>query len=165
MLQAAVLNALNAQLNLEFSSSYLYLAMSADLEAKEFPGLARWMRAQSEEERAHGMRIFEHIVKRHGRVVLAAMETPPQDFGSPLEAFRAALAHEREVTAAIDDVMARTADHGDNAARNMLRWFVDEQVEEEDTAAGIVHRLEVIGDAAVELLRIDDELGERGSSS
>ncbi len=165
MMQAAVLNALNAQVNREFSSSYLYLAMSTDLEAKEFPGLARWMRAQSEEERGHGMRIFEHIVKRHGRVALAAIETPPQDFGSPLEAFRAALAHEREVTVAIDQVIAQAADHNDNAAQNLLRWFVDEQVEEEDTAADIVHRLEVIGDDAVELLRIDGELGERGSPS
>ena len=66
---------------------------------------------------------------------------------------------------AIDQVIAQAADHNDNAAQNLLRWFVDEQVEEEDTAADIVHRLEVIGDDAVELLRIDGELGERGSPS
>jgi ferritin len=43
----------------------------------------------------------------------------------------------------------------------MLDWFVDEQVEEEDTASTIVAQLKMIGDDGPALMLLDKELGAR----
>lgn len=41
----------------------------------------------------------------------------------------------------------------------MLKWFVDEQVEEEETAQDIIDKLEMIGDNGYGLYMLDKELG------
>ena len=43
----------------------------------------------------------------------------------------------------------------------MLKWFVDEQVEEEDNALQIVDRLKAIKNAAKGLSMLDQVLGQR----
>ena len=42
--------AINDQLNLELSSAYAYLSMSAHFEASGLQGFGRWMRLQAKEE-------------------------------------------------------------------------------------------------------------------
>ena len=39
--------ALNAQINAEMYSSYLYLSMAADLEGKALSGFSNWMKIQA----------------------------------------------------------------------------------------------------------------------
>ena len=155
--------ALNEQIMHEFYASQYYLSMSAYFERTGYPGFANWMRLQSDEERGHALRIFDFVNDREGRVDLGRIDAPPAEFGSPLEVFRAALAHERKVTALIGDLYRLAAEEADYPTQVMLQWFVNEQVEEEKVASEIVDRLRLAGDDTSALLLLDTELGQRRS--
>lgn len=154
--------AVNDQLNLELSSAYVYLSMSAHFESAGLPGFARWMRLQSREEVGHAMRFFDFLNDRGGRVVLKAIEAPPSDFASPLAAFEQALEHEQRVTASIHALYELAVKEGDHAAQPLLLSFISEQIEEEKTARQIVDRLQMVGDRNAGILVMDHHLGKRG---
>ena len=158
-----VRDALNAQVRRELQAAYLYLSMANWFEEESLPGFASWMRAQSEEEREHAFRIIDHLHDRGARVELSALEAPAADFGSPVDAVRAALEHERMVTDHIHDLYETARDVGDHPATVMLEWFVDEQVEEEDTFQTLVDHLERDGSGA-SLLVLDGKLEARGEA-
>jgi ferritin len=157
MLDASLEAALNDQMNLEFASAHLYLAMAAHMDARNLVGSATWMRMQAQEETEHAMRFFDHILDRGGRVRLGTIEAPPEEFGSPLEAFSRALEHERKVSAAILELSKQA----DRTTQVFLEWFITEQVEEERTVEQIVGSMELAGDSGAALLILDRELGAR----
>lgn len=165
MLNPELEAALNAQLGGELYSSHLYLSMSAYCESTNMPGAAHWFRMQAEEERAHAMKFFDHIVDRGGRVTLGTIEAPPTEFRSLLDAFEQALEAERNVSAAIDRLTTTAIEKGDHAAQAFLQWFVTEQVEEEKQADDVVQTLRAIGEDPATLFILDRELGNRRPES
>ena len=161
MLSKKMEAALNEQLNAELYSSYLYLSMSAYLESINMAGMANWMRIQAEEEKMHGMKFFDFIVSREGRVKLTAIAGPETEWASPLGAFQATYAHEQKVTGLINDLVKLAQEEADTASDVFLQWFVTEQIEEEKNADTIVQKLAMIKDAPQGLLMLDKELGAR----
>ncbi|MGO9199791.1 MAG: ferritin [Limisphaerales bacterium] len=154
--------ALNEQINLEFSSAYAYLAMAAHFENTAFTGFARWMRLQSDEELAHARKFFDYIVERNGRVVLKALAEPKLDWKSPLEVFRTSLGHEQRVSAAICGLYETAQEEKDYATLSFLKWFLDEQVEEEKNVSDFIVKLELVGESHNGLYQIDKLAGHRG---
>uniref|UniRef100_A0A7J2TJ55 Ferritin n=1 Tax=Archaeoglobus fulgidus TaxID=2234 RepID=A0A7J2TJ55_ARCFL len=152
---------LNFQLNREIYSAYLYLSMSAYFESLGLRGFANWMRVQWQEELMHAMRFFDYIVSRGGRVELYAIEAPPKEWKSPLDAFEFALAHEKEVTKRISNLVDLAIGERDHATFNMLQWFVNEQVEEEQSFEEVVTKLKLAGNDTRAILFLDSELGKR----
>ena len=75
-MSAALQRAMNDQIQKEFYAHYLYLAMSAWFEERNFEGFAKWMRIQADEERTHAMRIFDFVLDRGGKVRLEAIPEP-----------------------------------------------------------------------------------------
>ena len=161
MLNPTIQDALNQQINLEFSSSYAYLAMAAYFESTHLTGFASWMRVQSQEENIHAMKLFDHMHDRGGRAALQSIPQPKLDFTSPLEAFESALHNEQKVTAAINNLYDLASKANDHATQVMLQWFINEQVEEEKNAGQTVDRLKLAGDSAAALLILDQQLGNR----
>jgi ferritin len=161
MISKKMEEALNKQINAEFYSSYLYLSMAADFEAKNLPGFANWMKVQAQEEWGHGMRIYKYLNEQNGAVKLAAIAEPPTTWKSPLEAFEAAYKHEQQVTSRIHDLVTLGTGEKDYATQIFLQWFVSEQVEEEASALAIVEKLKMVGDAPQGLFMVDAELGQR----
>ena len=157
--------AFNDQINEELFSSYTYLAMAAHFESLNLAGFANWMKQQAREEVEHAMRLFTHIVRRGGRVVLKAVGEPPVDFGSPLEAFQKALAHEQHITGTINALYEIASEEKDYPAQSELQWFITEQVEEEENAGGIVEHLKMAGDNKGALLMLDRELAGRSAEA
>ena len=153
--------AFNDQINEELFSAYMYLAMAAHFKAMNLDGFASWMRHQADEEVEHGMRLFTHINRRGGRVVLKAIGEPPLDFGSPLEAFQKALAHEQHITGTINALYEVAVEEKDYPAQMEIQWFIDEQVEEEENTGGVVELLKMAGDNRGALLMLDRELAKR----
>jgi ferritin len=153
--------AMNEQIKAELDSAYIYLSMAAYFETMNLEGFAHWMRLQSEEEVEHAMKFFDHINERGGQVALKPVDGPPIEFESPLQIFQMAYEHEKKVTRLIHDLYKLALDESDYAANSMLQWFVDEQVEEEDSALQIVEQLEMIGDSKTGLLMLDRELAKR----
>jgi ferritin len=161
MLEPKIQDAFNGQINAELFSSYLYLSMSAYFEAQNLKGMAQWMRLQAEEERQHGMKFFDFINERGGKVVLAPIEAPQTEWASPLEVFEDTYRHECKVTGLIHDLVDLSLREKDHAANTFLQWFVSEQVEEEAAAQEVRDKLKLVSDNAVALFMIDQELGRR----
>jgi ferritin len=156
-------DALNQQLNRELSAAYLYLSIAAHFDASNHTGFATWMRAQSTEENEHALKFWEHIYSRGGKVELLAIDQPRSSFHSPLDAFEAALQAEKENTQEIHKLYELAVGEKDYPAQVFLNWFIQEQVEEEDSAQKLVDMLKQIGDSTSALLMLDRELGQRGT--
>ncbi|MCP4685254.1 MAG: ferritin [bacterium] len=161
MLSKKMEKALNEQINAELYSSYLYLAMSAHFADQNLEGFANWMRIQAQEELAHAMKFFDHIIERDGQAKLAAIKGPESTFKAPLEIFQAAFEHEKYISGRINDLVTLAIKENDHASNNFLQWFVGEQVEEEATANGIVQQLKLIGKDAAATFHLDIELAKR----
>jgi ferritin len=161
MLNPKIQAALNSQINAELYSSYLYLSMSAYFDSQNLAGMANWMRIQAQEELTHAMKFFDFVNERGGRVLLTQVEGPKTEWSSPLDVFEETLAHERKVTALINDLVDLSLGEKDHAANTFLQWFVTEQVEEEATAEAILEKLKLVGDDGVAIFMLDGELGQR----
>ena len=153
--------AINQQINAEMYSSYLYLSMATYFESTSLAGMSNWMRQQAQEEMFHGMKMFDFVCERGGRVTLMAIDEPPSEWSSVLDVFENVLAHEQKVTGLINDLVNLALDERDHATNIFLQWFVSEQVEEEDTAGGLVDKLKLIGNDANGLFMLDTELANR----
>lgn len=161
MISKKIEQALNDQINAELYSAYLYLSMVAYFESVNLSGFAAWMRAQTQEEVVHAMKIYDYVNERGGRVVLESIAEPPAKWESPLAAFEAAYKHEQLVTGRINDLVDLAIKEKDHAANTFLQWFVNEQVEEETSADAVVQQLKMAEGAPGALFMIDRELGQR----
>lgn len=160
-LNSQLAQALNQQINSELNASLNYLSMAAYFDSAALPGFAAWFRAQSQEENEHGMRIYDFIVKRGGDVKITGITEPVQTFRSPKEALQAALNMEAEVTAQIHALFELAHDVKEYSTLTMLNWFLDEQIEEEDSFRTILEQVEAAGDNRWNMLILDKELGAR----
>ena len=161
MISSSITKALNDQINNELNSSYTYLAMSAHFAARNLNGFAHWFRVQYDEERAHALRIFDHVLERGGEVALSAVRQPARTWDTPLSAFTEARDEERRIAQSIDELIDRAAAEKDHATRILLDWFVTEQVEEERITTEIVDQLQMVSDSRIGLFMIDERLKSR----
>ena len=157
--------ALNDQVNLEFSSAYAYLGMAAYFERTPFTGFAKWMAIQSHEEIGHANRFFKYIVERGGKVTLKAIPEPKSEYKAPVEAFRASLGHEQKVSAAICAIYELATAEKDYPTLSFLKWFLDEQVEEERNVGDMLAKLELVSDNVNGLYQVDRFAAMRAAES
>lgn len=163
MLSTRMENALNDQISLEMESAFAYLGMSLDMRHAGFNGAAGWLRQQSDEEMSHAFKIIGYVQDRLGMVRLQSLDAPSGSYEQPLDAFRAALKHEKKVTGAINGLIDIAREENDTPSENLLAWFADEQVEEEATATAVITRLEMAGSNSAAILMVDSELASRTS--
>lgn len=161
MLSKKIEEALNAQINAEMWSAYLYLSMAAYCHAEGKPGMGKWFEVQFQEEQDHAKILFNYVIQRNGHVQLAPIAEVPTTWKSLLDVFESTLHHEEKVTSLINNLVALTTSENDYATQSMLKWFIDEQVEEEETAQGIIDNLHMIQDNGYGLYMLDKELGAR----
>ncbi|MBO4955449.1 MAG: ferritin [Muribaculaceae bacterium] len=161
MLNPKIQDALNAQINAELWSAYLYLSMAMNFEAEGRPGVANWFKIQFQEEQAHAQIFINYVNQRGGRVVLKAIDAVPTEWATPLVAFEATLEHEQKVTALINSLYSLAEQEADYATRDRLNWFVAEQVEEEDNCRQLIDKFRLIGDNGMGIYMLDQELGAR----
>jgi len=161
MLKKSIEDALNKQLNAEFYSSYLYLAMSAYFELFPMKGFAKWLRIQAREEMAHAMKFYEYIIEAGGTPKLAAIDAPKTPWKTAQAVFEQVYAHEQKVTGLIHALMDLSIKEKDHATTQFLGWFVKEQVEEESNASEILSQIKIVGDIPGHLFWLDHQLGKR----
>ena len=141
-------NLINKQVTNEHGAALIYTQLAYELDELSLPGMRDWMFAQADEEREQKPQIGEISVDE-------------LKIEKPLDAFKAALEHEKKVSGQIRDI-ARLADEVDDLdSRTLLNWFLDEQIEEEASVSEIIDQLELVGDNGSGILRIDAQLGER----
>jgi len=163
VLKETIKQALEDQIQAEFHSGYLYLAMAAWCEARNYEGFAHWMRMQAQEELHHAMKLFDYVHTTGGQVVLQDVPAPPSEWESPLAVFQAALEHERYMTGRINELYGLALRENDHATAGMLQWYINEQVEEEATVDAIVGKLEMMGGHGQGLFMLDRELAGRAA--
>lgn len=164
-LPSKVLAALNTQIKNELQSHYIYLAMSAYFETTAYKGFGAWMRVQSQEEYGHAMKLFDYLRSRNAPINLQTLEAPQNGFGPrPISIFEASLAQEEAVTEQINDLYELAQNEKDYATLQFLTWFLQEQVEEENTVSDFIDRLRLAGDDPAGLLRLDDEAKRRAAA-
>ncbi|WDV46723.1 ferritin [Clostridiaceae bacterium M8S5] len=161
MVTEKLLNELNEQINYEFESAHIYLAMAAYCADQDLEGFANFFIVQAEEERFHAMKLYNFVNEMGGRVVLRALKGPENKFDSILDVFKKALDHEKSVTKRIYNLMDIANGEREHATSSMLRWFIDEQVEEEATMTSIIKKLSRLKDNSHGIFMLDTQLGQR----
>ncbi len=159
MLTDRMAQELNGQVNAELYSAYLYLSMSAYLEAEGRPGFARWMRAQVVEELAHAGKLYDYVVRQGARAVMTAIDAPPGEWDTVPAVAQAILSHEQKVTGLIKRLVDIAEEEQDDGTAAFLQWFLGEQDEEEESAQELIAQIDDAGAGGLDAL--DAELGER----
>ena len=183
MITERLQKAINDKITAELWSSNLYLQMAYFFKREGWDGFAHWMELQAVEEREHATKMGDFLVERGGTVKLQMIDVVPEGWGSPLEVFEHTYSHECRVSRMIDGIVTLAIAEKDYAAENFFRTFVDEQefdrlgvfasspeedtpaaimdeqVEEEATASGIVDKIKKVGETG--LFFLDSQLGKR----
>ena len=161
MISARLHTAINNQINAELWSAYLYLSMSLDAEAKGLKGVANWFYIQWLEEQDHARILMNYLNSRDAKVTLKPIEKVDTEWSSVLEMFTETLRHEQVVTSMINNLAAIAAEDKDFASSNMLVWFINEQVEEEETAREKIFAVESVEGNKYGMYQLDKELATR----
>ena len=162
MISKKMTKAINAQINREFYSAFLYLSMADDAMAKGFKGAASWFTVQFGEEQGHAQKFAKYLQDQGAKVELAAIAAPKTEWKDLLDMFKDALAHEKKVTAWIGEINELAVAEKDYATQNVLQWFINEQVEEEANANDVIWMLEMSAGSKGALFMADKTLGKRG---
>ena len=157
--------AINEQIGIGFAASYAYLSMAAYFERNAFDGFSKWMHLQSEEERMHAMKFYQYLIDRGGVARIPSIPAPEWDFESVIKVFEASLDQEREVTRHIYDLYKIAQNESDFATVSFLKWFVDEQVEEEKNVSDMIDKLKMAHGNPDSLLLLDRYALERKPDS
>ena len=161
MLSTKLHAAINDQINAELWSAYLYLSMSLDAEAKGLKGVANWFYVQWLEEQDHARILMNYLSSRDAKVTLKPIEAVQTEWGTILEMFNKTLEHEKVVTSLINNLAAIAAEDRDFASSNMLVWFINEQVEEEESAREMIFAVESVEGNKYGMYQLDKELATR----
>ncbi len=159
MLSTNVVKLLNAQMNLEFYSSNLYLQMSAWCEQKGFVGAAKFLREHAAEEMQHMRKLFTYLNETGAEVRIEAIEAPAAEYKSLRQVIELTFEHEKLITRKINELVTATFEEKDYSAFNQLQWFVGEQHEEEKLFGGILDKFNILGEEGKSLFLIDKDLG------
>ena len=157
----SIVKAINEQIKAEYDSAYIYLAMSAYFEDQGLKGMAHWMKKQYAEEIEHAEKFVNYLYERGARVIIPEIAKPKDDYNDALDVFQTAYKHEQYVTSRIYNLVEQAVNEKDYATQSVLKWYVDEQMEEEDNTSSIVNQLEFLGNDKHSVYMIDRELASR----
>lgn len=161
MLSKLLEKEINEQITFEFWSAHLYLSMSAHFADQGLAGFAHWMYVQYQEETTHAIKFFNYVIERGGKVQVQPIKEVTTSWESPLGVFEDTLDHEQKVTVRINHLADVAVAEKDHATQSMLRWFIDEQVEEEANVKSIVDTLKLVKDNGYAIYSLDKELATR----
>jgi ferritin len=161
MLKNPISKSLSDQVNAEYYSAYLYLAMSAYTNRGGYKGISNWLSIQAQEELAHAVHLYEYILERGDTPAFQEIKAPPAAFGSIKEVFEQVLSHERMITERINKIASLALEEGDHATYKFIQWYIEEQVEEEASAEELLAKITVIGNHPGPLLNLDNQLAAR----
>lgn len=161
MLNETLLNALNNQVNFEFYSSYTYLAMAGYCESIDLPGFANFFRVQAKEELDHAMKFYDYVYQKNGSIELEMIEKPQITYDGLIDVFKKGYDHEQLVTKKIYELADIAYEVREHATISLLKWFIDEQVEEENSFNALLKKVKRAEGNPAAIYLLDDELANR----
>lgn len=142
MLNKRVKDLIVDQVNKELYSAYLYLDFANYYDANHLDGFVNWYTIQAKEEMDHAMLFYKYLHKNDEHVVLSAIGKPDKEFTDYLGPVKAGLEHEKYVTSLIENINRVANECNDKETMRILKWFLDEQEEEEENAGDLIAKTE-----------------------
>ncbi len=161
MISEKMTEKLNDQIKHELYSGHLYLSMAAYCASIDLDGFSNFFVVQEQEERFHAMKFFHYIVEQDKDVKMFGLDQPETEFDSLELCIDAAWKHEQKVTKRLNDLMQFAIDEKDFATQGLLKWFIDEQVEEEAAMLSLLKKARLVGDKGHGIFMLDSELAGR----
>jgi ferritin heavy chain len=155
--------AINKQINLELTASYVYQSMAFYFERDDVAlhGFAKYFKHNSEEEREHAEKLMKYQNLRGGRVVLRDISRPQKDeWGTGLDALQSAMELEKQVLQSLYDLHATADTNNDVHLADYLEGeFIAEQVDAVKKLSDLITRCKRAGPGLGEHL-FDKELSQ-----
>lgn len=158
MLSKKTEKALNEHLGLELEASLQYLAMASWCEKEGLEGSSNFFYGHAAEENEHFLKVFHYINEVSGYAKVPKINQPIHEFKSIREICERAYSNEQKVTTAIHSLVELAKKEEDHVTAEFLRFFVEEQKEEEVLFQRVLDKLNLIGDGGQSLYYIDMEL-------
>jgi len=171
MLVKELHDAIQAQVQIEEESARIYEQMSLVCNYLSWEGFAKWYWNQAVEEHTHAKKFIDYL-NIHGHMVILEEISKPSDVDlSDLDA-KATLSilakqgyeHEQYVTSTLQKIAEGSLAAFDFTTMDLLQWFMDEQVEEEDKFARLMAKLSIAGQDAAMLYELDEHYGEEAEA-
>ncbi|MBC7366763.1 MAG: ferritin [Undibacterium sp.] len=159
LISKTMTNAINEQIGNEFGASMQYVAIASRFDADALSVLARHFYRQAEEERDHAMRFVQYLVDAGGEVGIPAIPAPNSKFKNVEAAIKLSLDQEMAVTRQINALVELAIKESDHITRNMLEWFLKEQLEEVSSMDNLLKVVQRAGES--NLIHVEDYLGRR----
>jgi ferritin len=147
-----ILNALNVQIGHEYGNYMLYEQASAYFDDRGMDLTAKLLRKQADGEMEHARKFTDYVRDARGKVVIPAIKAQKSDYANSEEVFLAAFEREQETTKMIYSIRDLAWKAGDHATFEMLTWFVNEQVEEENLTEKLLIVVRGFGEKNVYLI-------------
>ena len=151
----------NTHIHRELQSAYHYQLLSALADIEDFPGFAHWFAVQAQEEQTHADKLiaFQKASRAYIEFAALAAEEPPGRH--PGDLMGSALAYEESLQTFIHQQARKAESDGLEPYRELLDWFIAEQVEEVEQCKRILADIQRIGEDFTGLMILDRELGQR----
>lgn len=158
MISKKMTKALNEQIKLEGTASFIYLSMASWCDTQGLEGCAAFMHRQSAEEREHMLKIFHYLSEVDAHALVPAIKQPAAQWKSVQQMLQEVYEHEKKVTASINNLLDIARGEKDYNTENFLQWYISEQREEENLMRSILDKVNLIGDGPMSLYYIDKEI-------
>jgi len=126
------------QIKHEMESAYIYLDMSTWLKVNSFPNLANWFYEQAKEEWEHAEKFIDHLIETGADVDYKTIKPPTEQWTGIEQILEGAYEHEKFITTKINNMYDAAQEHNDRAIIKLLLWFIEEQIEEENSAEELI---------------------------
>lgn len=158
VLKDEVVDIINKQIKMEAQSSATYLAMAAWCDMNGYDNCADFFYKQSDQERSHQMKFFHYLVDMECSAISPSVGESQHEFDKLRSVFEKTMEMEIAVTDSIHDMVRLCRQVGDIATEEFLRWFVQEQIEEEYIARRCLELFEVLGEDKIALGMIEERI-------
>jgi ferritin len=158
VLKQEIIDIINKQIQMEAHSCAGYLAMAGWCDVAGYDNCAEFFFKQSEEERKHQLKLFHYLVDMEAKAISPAIGDSNHAFDKLRTVFEHALDMEIGVSDAIHAVVRSCREHGDIATEEFMRWFVQEQIEEEYVARRALELFDVLGEDKIALGMIEERI-------
>ena len=165
MISEKIEKALNKQIAVEANAAFTYLSMASWADSNGIEGAAAFFYTHASEEHLHMMKIVHFLNEIGGKAVIPSVPQPAEKYESITEICRKAYKHEQQVSKSIHSIVELAREENDHVVDEFLRWFVDEQKEEEVLFMRVMDKIKLIGEGGQSLYYIDKELNAMNAAS
>lgn len=158
VLKDEIVDVINKQIKMEAQSSAAYLAMAAWCDVNGYDNCAEFFFTQSNQEREHQLKFFHYLVDMECEAISPSVGDSQHEFDKLRTVFEKSLEMEIAVTDSIHDMVRECRKVGDLATEEFLRWFVQEQIEEEYVARRCLELFDVLGEDKLALGMIEERI-------